>query len=143
MNTTKVFGFIVALAATALPAVAHHSFNMFDAQKEVVLEGTIKEFQWTNPYIWIQVLVPDAKGATVEWSVEGSSPNLVGRQGWKRNSFKPGDKVVIKVHPMRNGDPGGSFVSATLADGRVLGGSQIPPPAQPAPPAAAPAKPAD
>ncbi|HEV7631645.1 MAG TPA: DUF6152 family protein [Steroidobacteraceae bacterium] len=117
------------LAASAGPAAAHHSANMFDSQKEVVLEGTIKEFQWTNPHTWIQVLVADPKGAAVEWSIEGGSPNLVGRQGWKRNSFKAGDKVVMKVHPLRNGDAGGSFVSATFSDGRTLGGAQGAPPA--------------
>lgn len=130
MNFAKWLGISAVLVACIAPAAAHHSANMFDPQKEVVLDGTIKEFQWTNPHIWIQVLVADAKGATVEWSVEGGSPNLVGRQGWKRNSFKPGDKVVMKIRPMRNGDPGGSFVSATFADGRTLGGTQgAPPPA--------------
>ncbi len=128
MNSTRLLGIVAALATTALPALAHHSFSMFDAQKEVVLEGTIKEFQWTNPHVWIQLLVPGANGSVVEWSVEGGSPNLVGRQGWKRNTFKPGDKVVIRINPMRNGEPGGSFVGATLGDGRVLGGLQIPRP---------------
>ncbi len=110
-----------AAALCAAPVLAHHSANMFDPQKEVVLEGTIKEFQWTNPHIWIQVTVPNAKGGVEEWSVEGGSPNLVGRQGWKRNSFKAGDKVVMKIHPMRSGEPGGSFMSATFPDGRTLG----------------------
>jgi hypothetical protein len=115
------FALCVAAGLCATPVVAHHSANMFDPQKEVVLDGTIKEFQWTNPHIWIQVSVPNAKGGVDEWSVEGGSPNLVGRQGWKRNSFKTGDKVVMKIHPMRSGEPGGSFMSATFPDGRTLG----------------------
>jgi len=110
----------------AAPALAHHSFSMFDAQKEVVLKGTVKEFQWSNPHTWIQLNVTDDAGKTVEWSIEGGSPNLVGRQGWKRNTFKPGDEVQITVHPMRDGRPGGSFVRAVLPDGRTLGGEQIP-----------------
>jgi hypothetical protein len=118
---------IAALSiACALPAFSHHSFSMFDAQKEVVLKGTVKEFQWSNPHTWIQLNVTDASGKTIEWSIEGGSPNLVGRQGWKRNTFKPGDAVEITVHPMRDGQPGGSFVSAVLPDGRKLGGNQIP-----------------
>jgi hypothetical protein len=120
------------LAGMALPAMAHHSFSMFDDRKEVVLKGTVKEFQWSNPHTWIQLNVTDASGKVVEWSIEGGSPNLVGRQGWKRNTFKPGDQVEITVHPMRDGQPGGSFMRAVLADGRKLGGDQIP-----APPAAA------
>ena len=116
----------VLLGAAALPAVAHHSFSMFDAQKEVVLKGKVKDFQWSNPHTWIQLDVTDATGKVVEWSIEGGSPNLVGRQGWKRNTFKPGDAVEITVHPLRDGQPGGSFVRAVLPDGRKLGGEQIP-----------------
>ena len=112
---------LLAAAAVALPVAAHHSANMFDPSKNVVLDATVKEFQWSNPHIWIQVMVPSAKGGEQEWSIEGGSPNLVGRQGWKRNSFKAGDKVQIVVHPLRIGDPGGSFVSAAFPDGRKLG----------------------
>ena len=116
----------VLLGAAALPALAHHSFSMFDAQKEVVLKGKVKDFQWSTPHTWIQLDVTDATGKVVEWSIEGGSPNLVGRQGWKRNTFKPGDAVEITVHPLRDGQPGGSFVRAVLPDGRKLGGEQIP-----------------
>lgn len=116
----------VLLCAAALPALAHHSFSMFDSQKEVVLKGRVKDFQWSNPHTWIQLDVTDAEGKVVEWSIEGGSPNLVGRQGWKRNTFKPGDEVQITVHPLRDGQPGGSFVRAVLPDGRKLGGEQIP-----------------
>ncbi len=118
---------IAALSiAIALPAIAHHSFSMFDAQKEVVLKGAVKEFQWSNPHTWIQLNVADASGKVVEWSIEGGSPNLLGRQGWKRNTLKVGDAVQITVHPLRDGQPGGSFVRAVLPDGRTLGGEQIP-----------------
>jgi Family of unknown function (DUF6152) len=116
------------LAGVVAPALAHHSFSMFDDKKEVVLKGEVKEFQWSNPHTWIQLNVVDAAGKVVEWSIEGGSPNLVGRQGWKRNTFKPGDQVEITVHPMRDGQPGGSFMRAVLADGRKLGGDQIPAP---------------
>jgi len=117
---------ICLLAGPALPVVAHHSFSMFDEKKETVLKGEVKEFQWSNPHTWIQLNVKDESGKVVEWSIEGGSPNLVGRQGWKRNTFKPGDQVEITVHPMRDGQPGGSFMRAVLPDGRKLGGDQIP-----------------
>lgn len=113
------------LAGIALPAMAHHSFSMFDDKKELVLKGVVKEFQWSNPHTWIQLNVTDASGKVVEWSIEGGSPNLVGRQGWKRNTFKPGDEVEITVHPLRDGQPGGSFMRAVLPDGSRLGGDQI------------------
>ena len=123
---TKKLLLSVLLAGIAFPVLAHHSFSMFDDKKEVVLKGEVKEFQWSNPHTWIQLNVTDAAGKVVEWSIEGGSPNLVGRQGWKRNTFKPGDKVEITVHPMRDGQPGGSFMRAVLPDGRRLGGDQIP-----------------
>ena len=111
----------LVLGAAALPVAAHHSFSMFDETKELVLKGAVKEFQWSNPHTWIQLNVTDASGNVVEWSIEGGSPNLLGRQGWKRNSLKAGDQVEITVHPLRDGQPGGSFMRAVLADGRTLG----------------------
>ena len=103
------------LGTFATIASAHHSFAMFDQQKEKVLTGTIKELQWTNPHIWIQVLVPDeATGKTVEWSIEGGSPNNLSRKGWSRNSMKAGDKVSITIHPLKNGDNGGSLMKVTV-----------------------------
>lgn len=127
MKHKMLFPFLL-LAGATLPVLAHHSFSMFDDKKEITLKGEVKEFQWSNPHTWIQLNVTDASGKVVEWSIEGGSPNLVGRQGWKRNTFKPGDKVEITVHPMRDGQPGGSFMRAVLPDGRKMGGDQIPSP---------------
>jgi Family of unknown function (DUF6152) len=95
-------------------ASAHHSFAMFDNQKETTLNGTIKELQWTNPHIWIQVLVGDPAGKVVEWSIEGGSPNNLARKGWSRNSIKAGDKVAIVIHPLKNGENGGSLMKVTV-----------------------------
>ena len=101
------------LAAPA--AIAHHSFAMFDYAKNVPISGTIKEFQWTNPHAWVQVLVRDAAtGKDVEWSIECGSPNMMARQGWKRESLKAGDKVTIVIHPLKSGVMGGSLVSAAV-----------------------------
>lgn len=104
----------VLLTLLANVASAHHSFAMFDNQKEKVLTGTIKELQWTNPHIWIQVLVPGDDGKEVEWSIEGGSPNNLSRKGWSRHSMKAGDKVVITIHPLKNGDNGGSLMKVTV-----------------------------
>jgi hypothetical protein len=106
-------GFALAALATT-PAFAHHSVAAFDNQKSVTLVGTVKEFQWTNPHTWVQLMVKDASGKEVEWSIESSSPNSLGRQGWKRNSLKPGDQARIVVHPMKDGRPGGALVSASV-----------------------------
>ena len=102
-------------------ALAHHSTASFDGSQEVVLVGTVKEFQWTNPHTWIQLEIKNESGAVVEWSIEGGSPGSLSRNGWKKTTFKPGDNVTIKAHPMLNGNPGGAFVGAVLADGTTLG----------------------
>lgn len=111
--------------ATAAPASAHHSFAMFDNTREHTISGTVKEFQWTNPHIWIQVAVPGANGREVVWSIEGSSPNSLRRQGWSGTTFKPGDRISITMNQLKNGDPGGSFVRAIMPDGSNFGRPQI------------------
>ncbi len=110
---------LIGLAAIliALQAAAHHSGAMFDDDKSVTLSGTVKSFQWTNPHCWIQLLVPGDSGS-VEWSVEMGSPSLLFRAGWKPGTLKTGEKITVVIHPMRDGTPGGLFVSAAGADGK-------------------------
>ena len=115
------------LALDARGAAAHHSFAAFDFEQNVILTGTVKEFQWTNPHAWIQVLVPDGDEQR-EWSIEAGSPNMMARQGWKSRTLKPGDKIALVMHPIRSGDAVGSLVSVTLADGTVLGPGGAPAP---------------
>jgi hypothetical protein len=110
----------VVLSGLATGASAHHSGAMFDQARTVTLAGTIKEYQFTNPHVWIEVLVPDAKGKPVQWSIEGEGPSLMARLGLKPKALQPGDKVTLKAHPLRDGRPGGSFITMTLADGRVI-----------------------
>ncbi len=114
----------LATAAAAMSlaggrALAHHSFAMFDNAKSVELEGTVREFQWTNPHSWIQLTVTE-NGQSVEYSIEGSSPNGLARRGWSRTSLKPGDRVKVTIHPLKDGAKGGSFVKAVKADGSTL-----------------------
>jgi len=123
----------LALVATLLagqPALAHHSFAPFDLAKEITLAGTIKEVQFTSPHVWLQVLVPGARGKQTEWSIEAGAPGMLLRTGWKATTLKPGDRVTIVTHPARSGASNGSLVRVTLADGRVFGPGG-PPPAQP------------
>jgi hypothetical protein len=108
-----------AAVALAVPAAAHHSFAMFDQKKVMTLEGTVKEFQWTNPHSFIELEVP-RRGGVDHWSIELNSPNNLKRQGWTRTSLKPGDKVTLRMAPLRNGKPGGLFLDAKLANGKVL-----------------------
>src|SRR6201996_1269654 len=115
---------VAMVSLTAAPAAfAHHSFAMFDNQKNVTLEGTVKEFQWTNPHSWIQLVVKDASGKEVEYSIEGGSPNGLSRSGWKRTSLKPGDKAIAIIHPLKDGTNGGSLVSVSV-NGVQIGGAR-------------------
>lgn len=113
-------GAMLAAAAAGAPALAHHSYAMFDAKQNKELSGTVQTFKWTNPHSYIEVLVMDDKGQTQTWGVECGSPAQMVRAGWKSSSLKPGDHVVVTVHPLRDGTPGGSFVQVQTADGKVL-----------------------
>jgi Family of unknown function (DUF6152) len=110
---------ILLLAATA-PLRAHHSGAMYDTQKTDTLQGTVRTFQWANPHCWIQLLVPK-NGLDQEWSVEMGSTAELYRSGWRPGTVKPGDKLTIAVHRMRDGSPGAHFLSAVGADGAPLG----------------------
>jgi hypothetical protein len=125
MSATRMTSAGALLAAglmLAAPVVrAHHSAAMFDDAKVLELTGTVKELQWTNPHIWIQLIVED-KGVKTEWSIEGGSPNTLSRRGWRSTTFKPGDVVTIRINPMKDGTPAGGFVGAKFAaDGRTIG----------------------
>jgi len=118
---TAIFSAAAVVTVFAATASAHHSFAMFDQTKQVKLEGTLKELQWTNPHIWVQVMAPDpATGKDVEWSIEGGSPNGLSRRGWTRNLMKAGDKVSVVIHPLKNGDHGGSLMNITV-NGKTVG----------------------
>ena len=118
-SATKTTALIASVLLACAPgaALAHHSFAMFDQTRQVTVVGAVKEFQWTNPHAYIEVM--DSGGQT--WSVELNSPNNLIRQGWKRTSLKVGDKVTLVLNPLRDGKPGGLFNAVTLPDGTVLG----------------------
>ena len=103
----------------AVPALAHHSFAMFDQSKVMTLDGTVREFQWTNPHSFIELDVTTG-GRTQRWSIELNSPNNLTRQGWRRTSLKAGERVSVRIAPLRNGHPGGLFLDLRKPDGRVL-----------------------
>jgi hypothetical protein len=119
----KLFGFLATVVLwSGAPALAHHSGAMFDRTKTVELSGTIKQYQFANPHVWIEVVVPGKRGkdAPVQWSIEGEGPAIMARMGLGPSVLKAGDKVTIKAHPLRDGRPGGSFISVTLPDGKVI-----------------------
>jgi len=111
----------VVILSFAVRGLAHHSFAMFDFSKEITVTGEVKEFRWRNPHIHIFINVPDGRGGTAEWDIEGGTPNTQRRNGWRADILKPGDKVSVVIRPLKNGDNGGNLIRATRGDGSPIG----------------------
>src|ERR1700691_5194421 len=102
---------LAGLAAATLPLAAHHSFAAeFDQNKTVTLRGAVTKLEWANPHIWLyldvkQDVKPDVKGdqAPAHWQCEGGAPNNLTRNGWSKDSLKPGDQVVIDGYLAKDG----------------------------------------
>jgi hypothetical protein len=110
-----------SLLMTAGTALAHHSFAMFDNEKQIKLIGQVAHFQWTNPHVYIELDVLQEGGDVKHWSIECANPGILNRIGWKFNMIKPGDKLTVIVAPLRTGESGALLKEATLPDGRVFG----------------------
>ena len=117
---------VVAIAAG--PALAHHSYAMFDADKVLDLAGTVKEVNFVNPHGWVEFLVTDKSGKVNRWSFEMGSgrggPTEISRQGFKAKNVSPGDKLIAHIHPLRSGVYGGELIALTFPDGSQLGGKE-------------------
>jgi hypothetical protein len=127
MMRTRVKAYLATIvmataAAASWPAFAHHSYAVYDRTKTLTIKGTVKSFQWTNPHcvVWVTAQ-PDGGGEPQEWAIETTSPGVLTRSGWTRNSIKPGDHVAVEFNPLRDGSYGGGLNSVTLLDtGRKL-----------------------
>jgi hypothetical protein len=112
----------IALGLCAAPAIAHHSFAMFDGNTTITVEGTVKEFTWTYPHAWIVMMGSDGERAEQQWALELPAPSGLARKGWVPKSLLPGMQVTAVIHPLKNGEAGGSLLTVTLPDGKVLEG---------------------
>ena len=109
-----VLAFLVCGAA---PMWAHHSFAAeYDSSKTVTVKGTIKKLEWVNPHAYFWVDVKDESGKVTTWAFETLSPNALARQGWNRNSLKPGEEVTVEGYMAKDGKP--------LADGSIHANSR-------------------
>ena len=118
----RVAFLVAALLSSA--AYAHHSFAMYNMEKEITMKGEVKAFAFQNPHSGIQFSVTDEKGQASDWLAETGNPTGLAKLGWRRSILKPGDKVTFVLHPMKDGAKGGALVRAILADGTVLQTSQ-------------------
>lgn len=111
-----LFGAVVA----AVPAGAHHSFAMYDSENQIKVTGTVAQFQWTNPHVYIELKNDPGTAKVDHFTIECASPGILVRSGWKFNMVKPGDKLTVVLAPLRNGDPGALLKGIKLSDGRVF-----------------------
>ena len=120
---TSIF-WIAGLLAVCGPMWAHHGNSAYDEEHWITISGTVTEFVWSNPHCEIFLDVKDAKGGTVNWSIESQSPGILRRNNWTRTSVKPGDQVTINFAPGKNGAPvgftGNKLGKVVFADGHVL-----------------------
>ncbi len=120
MSNMKWTGLAAGALALGLasPALSHHSHAMFDHTKEVTITGNVLNFAYVNPHGFLDVAVADASGKQVKYWVEMSNlTNMVAR-GITPATFKKGDKVIVKMHPLKDGRAGGSYTLITAADGK-------------------------
>jgi len=113
-------GLVLLTLLVARPALAHHSFAVFDHSRTVTVKGAVTKFQWTNPHGFLEVDVPAADGTVRHFTIELTSINMMARTGWRSNMIKAGDQVKATVAPLLSGQPGGLGLEIILPDGRKL-----------------------
>jgi hypothetical protein len=121
----KLLGLCAVVSMTALPVLAHHSFAAeFDATKPMKIEGTLTKLEWTNPHIWFYFDAKDESGAVTKWQCEGGAPNNLTRNGWNRDSIKPGDLITVEGWLAKDGSKTCNARSVKIPGGKsVFAGS--------------------
>jgi plastocyanin len=125
----RIGSFVIAVLLVATSALAHDSNSAFDGDKVTVLTGTVVEWKWTNPHVWIILSVDDGKGGKAQWAIEGRTPGQLVRAGWSKTTLKPGETITVDFSPAKDGSPTGLLTRVRRADGSVVG-DPAPPPAQ-------------
>ena len=119
--SVAVAGFLLA----ALPVFAHHSFAAeYDTKAPVTLKGAVTKVEWLNPHAYFYMDVKDDSGKVVNWAIENGPPNMLYRNGWRKDSLKPGDMVTVDGFRAKDGTTTASARLVQLPDGRkVFSGS--------------------
>jgi hypothetical protein len=120
MKSAAVLAWVAAGLAVMTQALGHHSGSMFEPTKTVTLTGVVKEFQYTNPHSWLIVYVPNKDGTGTTWGFEAEGPSTLLRAGIRKSDFSPGTKLTITGHPMRDGRPAATWISAVRGDGKAF-----------------------
>ncbi len=113
-------GLALIAASWVGSASAHHSAYMYDMNKTVTIKGVVKEFQYTNPHSWLIVEAKNDDGTLTAWGFEAEGPSTLMRAGIRKSDIKPGMKLTITGHPMKDGRPAAAWITATTENGTVL-----------------------
>jgi hypothetical protein len=119
---------VVVLLAVCVPLFAHHGNASYDTAKNVTVKGTVTEYVWANPHVFVKIDGKDESGNTVHWIIESQNPVSMMAIGWTKNTFKPGDEVEIDAMQAKNGNPVGFLGSASPTAPRrriVINGKQF------------------
>jgi Family of unknown function (DUF6152) len=112
-NKAKIIGLVVVgLLAAPAPVPAHHGGASFDDTRTVTVAGTVTDYIWANPHVYVKLDAKDDTGKIVHWVVEGQNPISMNAIGWRKDTFKVGDVVSIDVYQAKNGSPVGSTGSS-------------------------------
>ena len=114
---------VAALCAggSSAPVFAHHSFGLYDMGRTVEIDGTVAQMEWSNPHCWLFIRVDSSPAAQSGYGFEMTSVGEMTRRGWKKNAVKPGDRVKVRYHPLRDGRTGGLMMAVITADGKPIG----------------------
>ena len=131
INKLRIISFVVVgLLTVSVPLFAHHGNASYDATKTVRVKGTVTDYVWRNPHVFVKLDAKDDGGNTVHWIVEAQNPVSMTQMGWSKDTFKPGDEVEIDAMPAQNGNPIGFLGSASPTAPRrriVINGKQFQP----------------
>jgi hypothetical protein len=116
------FFLVVSVLVASGPLFAHHSSAAYDMDHPVNMKGIVTTMEWTNPHVFIFLDVKDDSGNVGEWRVEGNSPNMLVRTGWKKEMIKAGDQLTVNGAPAKNGSKVMRLITLTLANGQKYDG---------------------
>ena len=117
----KKLSIIVAMTgfvAISVPLFAHHGSASYDTSKTVTVTGTVTDYIWSNPHVFLKVDAKDDSGNTLHWVIEAQNPVTQTSKGWTKNTFKPGDEVAVDVIPAKNSQPVGEFRDRIVINGK-------------------------